>query len=145
MSSLSASGVPRAMVGNVWADLWPLIQPAYDKSDEKTDILAGIYAQKLTLWGVWSKNRACAGIVTKLLLCEDKQPSEKHCHLWLVGGSRLLEWAPDFLSKLIPWAKSEGCNAVTGNGRPGWQRIVPKFGGYRVEDRNGQPCWRLDV
>ncbi len=140
-----ATGIPSANVHDALPGLWPLIRPAYEKSDLKLDLLAELRARSCVLWGIYAKNMPVAGIVSRLLTREDKQPPEKHAHLWLVGGSRLLEWVPDFLPKFTAWAKAEGCAAVTGNGRPGWDRVVRKFGGYRVEDLDGHPCWRLDL
>lgn len=142
---LVATGIQRADLGHVWASLWPLLEPAYKTSDEQPDILAGIYAKELHLWAVFEKMVPLAGIVSKLLRSGEGTSSELHCHLWLVGGSRLSDWSASFLDILIPWAKAEGCCAVTGNGRRGWTRIVGKHGGYRIEDRDGRPCWRLDI
>lgn len=144
-ADLVATGIPQPMLHHAWPDIWPLIQPAYAKSDLKLDILSELMAQRCVLWAIYAKNVAVAGIVVRLLTHGDKQPPEKHAHLWLVGGQRLSDWTPDFLPKLTAWAKDEGCNAVTGNGRRGWDRIVRKYGGHRVEDRDGQPCWRLDL
>lgn len=149
MSSLSAdlvaTGIRSDHIHHAWPDLWPLIEPAYAKSDLKLDILGELIARRCVLWAIYAKNTAVAGIVVRLLTDGDKQPPEKHAHLWLVSGERLLEWTPALLEKLIPWAKAEGCCAITGNGRRGWSRIVPRFGGHRVEDRDGQPCFRLDI
>ena len=103
-----ATGVRSEHVGAVWADLWPLIWPAYEKSREKADLLGGIRSKDLQLWAVYEKNVPVAGIVSRLLRHEGT--SSLNCRLWLVGGSRLSEWAPDFMQKLIPWAKSEGCD-----------------------------------
>jgi hypothetical protein len=145
MSSLSAdlvaTGVPRARLHDAWVDLWPLIKPAYDKSPFKPDLLAGLMAKDFQLWAVRANNTAVAGIVTRLLRVGTS--GELQCHLYLVGGSQLSHWAPDFISKLRVWAKAEGCAAITGNGRRGWARIVARFGGVRIEDREDRPCWRL--
>lgn len=145
MADLVATGIRSEHVGVVWPDIWPLIEPAYEKSDLKLDVLSELFAQRCVLWAIRANNRFVAGIVVLLLKDEDKQPPEKHAHLWLIGGSRLSEWTPDFLPKLTAWAKADGCCAITGNGRLGWDRIVRKYGGRRIEDRNGQPCFRLDL
>jgi hypothetical protein len=57
----------------------------------------------------------------------------------------LSEWAPDFISKLSVWAKVEGCTELTGSGRPGWSRIVARFGGLPAPDEDGAPAWRLPL
>lgn len=55
------------------------------------------------------------------------------------------EWAPDFIAKLIPWAKAEGCTEINGSGRKGWRRIVARFGGVEEGEEDGLPVWRLTL
>ena len=145
MSAPVATGIQTADLHLAWPGLWPLLKPAYEYSPDKDDILAGLMAKRFALFGVYASSRPVAGIVAKILVRGDKQPTEKHAHLWLVGGHRLSEWSADFINKFVPWAKAEGCCAVTGNGRKGWDRIVRKHGGYRTEDVQGLPAWRLDL
>jgi len=67
--------------------------------------------------------------------------AKKGCRLWLVGGSRLREWAPEFLCKLELWARSLGCVALWGSGREGWDRIVKRMGGTSIGTIAGFPAW----
>lgn len=120
-----------------------MLEPAYRQSAEKMPLLKGIRSRDLQLWGIYAQNNPIAGIVTRVL--REATSGDLTCHLWLVGGSRLSEWAGDFIAKLIVWARSEGCAAITGNGRPGWARIVRRFGGERIADRDGLPCWSLPL
>lgn len=73
------------------------------------------------------------------------EAGEKRCLIWLVGGSRLREWAADFIAKLEDWARSLGCVALRGVGRPGWARIVKKFGGVSVDAVDGLPAWERRI
>lgn len=141
--SLIVTGVPARLLWDCWPGIWPLIEKAYRKSEEKADILGGILSKDLQAWAIYEKNIPIAGIVSRLL--REGTSGELHCHVWLIGGSRLSEWAPDFVAKLIAWAKSEGCSAVTGNGRRGWSRIMPKLGFHRIDDRDGLPCWKRAI
>jgi hypothetical protein len=140
---LVATGIPTHHAHIAWPQIWPLIKPAYEKSREKTDLLAGIVSNNLQAWAVYEHTIPVAGIVSRLLRPEGT--SSLNCRLWLVGGSRLSEWAPDFITKLIPWAKAEGCDRISGAGRKGWTRIVTQFGGKRVSDEDGEPCWELRI
>lgn len=140
---LVATGIPTHRLHDVWTQAWPLIEPAYRQSKEQTDILAGLLSKDLQLWLVYDNLVPVSGIVSRLL--REGTSGDLTCHLWLVGGSRLSDWSADFLSILIPWAKAEGCTAITGNGRKGWARIVARHGGERIEDREGLPCWRLAI
>ncbi len=138
-----ATGIPRAHLHDAWVGLWPLLKPAYDRSSFKPDLLAGLLARDFQLWGIYARNVPVAGIVTRLLRVGTS--GELQCHLYLVGGSQLSSWASDFITKISAWAKAEGCSAITGNGRRGWARIVARFSGARIEDREGLPCWRLAI
>lgn len=135
-----ATGIQTADLYRAWPDLWPLLKPAYDYSPDKDDLLAGIRERRFALWAVYARSIAVAGIVTRPRVGTS---GELHCHLWLVGGSRLSEWAGDFIEKLKPWARENGCTMITGNGRKGWDRIVRRFGGVRLDDLQGLPCWGL--
>lgn len=141
MTAVVATGIRSNHVGIVWPDLWPLLKPAYEKSREKTDLLAGLVSRELQAWAIYEKNRPVAGIVTRLWRVGTS--GELHCRIWLVGGSRMSEWASDFIPKLSDWARAEGCSEINGSGRRGWARIVARFGGERAPDEDGEPAWRL--
>ena len=80
-------------------------------------------------------------IVTTIQLGE-----EKRCLLWLIGGSRVKEWAADFLAICEAWARDTmGCVALWGAGRAGWVRIVKKFGGEDIGIVDGQPAWQRRI
>lgn len=129
-----------------WVKLWPLLRPAYERSTEKADILAGIMAQQLQLWAVQSKDAPVGVIVSRLLRStEGTSAGQLHARIWLVGGVRLFEWADDFLNIFVPWARSEGATSVMGGGRLGWDRLARRHGGYRVDDEEGRPMWRMDI
>lgn len=136
-----ATGIPSPHLHHAWPDLWPLLKAAHEKSREKTDLLAGLMSKELTLWAVYEHNKPVAGIVTRLWRVGTS--GELHCRIWLVGGSRMSEWASDFIVKLSAWAKAEGCSELNGAGRRGWARTVTRFGGERAPDEDGEPAWRL--
>lgn len=138
-----ATGIRSDHIGAVWPDIWPLIEPAYAKSREKTDLLGGIRSKDLQAWAIYEKNQPLAGIVTRLWRVGTS--GELHCRIWLVGGSRMSEWAPDFIAKLSTWAKAEGCTELNGAGRRGWKRIVARFGGVSAPDEDGELAWRLPL
>jgi len=137
-----ATGIREIDLGRAWADLWPLLEPAYRLSPEKHSLLAEIRAKALQLWAVFDKNTAVAGIVTRLM--RHTTSGELHCHVWLVGGSRLSEWIGDFLSKLKVWARSEGCVAIVAAGiRPGWERVAPRLGFAKAYVVGSDQYWEV--
>jgi hypothetical protein len=143
---MTASGIMREHIELVWPWFWPLILPAYRRSDEQPGpeaILQAIKSQELQAWTIWSKTQPVAGILTKLL--REATSGELHCHLWLIAGSHLSLWADDFLSKLIPWAKAEGCCALTTSSQRGWGRRPARYDFERIEDRGGFPTWKRAI
>ncbi len=124
----------------VWPDLWPLLEPAVKRSPDKPDVLARLIARDAQLWAIYQDGKPVAAVVTQIQVGE-----KKRCLLWLIGGSRVKEWAPDFLSKCEGWARSLGCVALWGAGRPGWTRIVKQFGGVGIGIVDGQPAWQRRI
>jgi hypothetical protein len=124
----------------VWSDLWPLLEPAVKRSPDKPDVLARLLFNDAQLWAIYDADVPVAAIVTQIQV-----GNEKSCLIWLVGGSRLREWAADFIAKLEDWARSLGCVTLRGVGRPGWARIVKKFGGVSVDAVDGLPTWERRI
>jgi len=138
--TMIATGIPLRHLHLVWSDLWPLLEPAVKRSPDKPDVLARLLFEDAQLWAVYEADVPVAAIVTQIQLAD-----EKRCLIWLVGGSRLREWAGDFIAKLEHWARSLGCVTLRGVGRPGWARIVKKFGGVSVDAVDGLPAWERRI
>jgi len=122
----------------VWRELGSMLAPAQRAG--QPDVLSQIVEGWAQLWAVVDNGKPVAAVVTQITL----QP-EKRCLLWQVGGSRLREWAADFLAVLEPWARAWGCVAIWGAGRAGWARIVKAFGGVRIDDVDGLETWERRI
>jgi hypothetical protein len=148
---MTATGIPLHHLHLVWPDLWPLLEPAVKRSPDKPDVLARLLWYDAQLWAVYDGNAPVAAIVTQIQVgypstaLATVAADEKRCLIWLVGGSRLREWATDFIAKLEDWARSLGCVTLRGVGRPGWARIVKKFGGVSVDAVDGLPAWERRI
>jgi hypothetical protein len=124
------SGIPCRDLGLLWRDAWPLLERAATRTNGGTEdeVVQTLLQGDAQLWGVFDGDVMIAAVTTQITLI-----GEKGCRLWLVGGSRMAEWAADFLAKVEPWARSLGCTHVWGTqSRAGWQRIVRLFGGEPV-------------
>jgi hypothetical protein len=138
---MTVTSIPLRALHHVWADLWPLLEPAVKRSPDKPDVLARLIARDAQLWAIYEGDKPVAAIVTTIQLGE-----EKRCLLWLIGGSRVREWADDFLAICEAWARDVmGCVALWGAGRAGWVRIVQKFGGEDIGIVDGQPAWQRRI
>jgi hypothetical protein len=145
---MTVGGISLRDLHHVWPDLWPLLEPAVKRSPDFSagdragpDLLARLIARDAQLWAVYENDRPIAGIVTMIQVGE-----EKRCLLWLIGGSRVKEWAADFLAVCEAWARDTmGCVALWGAGRSGWVRTVKKFGGEDIGIVDGQPAWQRRI
>ena len=138
-----ATGIPVAHLPLVWRDLWPLIEPAYRRSHEKEDLPLGLAVRRLQLWAIYQGGVPIAAVVTRLN--RHLGSGDLDCRIWLVGGRDLTHWLGDFLAKLIPWARAEGCACLSGSGRKGWTRIARQLGCVPDGEEGGDTVWRHDL
>ncbi|MBI2741773.1 MAG: hypothetical protein HYX38_35230 [Rhodospirillales bacterium] len=133
-----ATGIRLRDVGPIWRHAWPLLERAARRTDGGTEeeVIQRLLQDDAQLWGVFDGDEMIAAATTQITLI-----GEKGCRLWLVGGSRMDEWAADFLAEVEPWARSLGCTHVWGTqSRAGWRRIVRLFGGAPIVV-DGKASW----
>lgn len=124
----------------VWPEMWRLLEPAWKRSATKPNLLPLLLAHKADLWAIYEDGKPVAAIVTQV-----QEEPERRCLLWMVGGSRMAEWAGDFMATLSDVARAHGCVSIVGAGRKGWARIVRQFGGEPIDPIEEQPAWRLSL
>lgn len=103
------------------AHVRPLLEPALDPREALTwdDVEDRLLNRKAQLW----LGDGCA-MVTEIY--------GDTIHVWLGGGTLrgLLELRP----KVEAWARAVGCVAATIETRPGWSRVLRRFGFERRGD-----------
>jgi hypothetical protein len=134
--------IPLSCLHQAWPQLAPLLAPAVKRSADRPDLVARLLAQEAQLWAIYDDGQPIAAVVT-MIQQSPGHPEGRRCLLWLVGGSRLRQWAAEFLAKVEAWARGLGCVALWGCGRVGWARIAPLFGGVRIADFDNQPAWEM--
>jgi hypothetical protein len=151
---MTVGGIPLRYLHEVWGELWPLIEPAAKRSPDFSagdragpDLLARLIAGDAQLHAVYEDGKPVAAIVTTIQVgpSSSGRATEKRCLLWLIGGSRVKEWAAEALRVIETWARELGCVALWGAGRPGWARIVKQFGGSDIGIVDGQPAWQRRI
>jgi hypothetical protein len=140
-TKMLATGIPLRDLHLAWPGLRPLLEPAVRRTPDKPDVLARLIARDAQLWAVYDDDAPVAAMVTQVTCA----PDGKRCRLWLVGGSRVAAWADDFLCKLELWARSQGCVALWGSGREGWDRIVKRMGGRSIGTIAGFAAWERRI
>lgn len=141
---MTTIAIPLRDLHLAWPELWPLLEPATLLAPDKPDVLGRLLSGHAQLWAIFENGAPVAAIVTEITLVPESSLVTKRlsCRLWLVGGTRMREWAADFLATVEDWARGLGCVALWGTqSRAGWLRIVRKFGGTDAGIINGQPAW----
>jgi hypothetical protein len=132
--------IPARDLPLAWPGVWPLLEPAVERTPGKPDVLAALQKQQADRWAVYEGEKPVAAVVTQI---QDKPV--RRVLLWLVGGSRMREWVHDFLAMIEPKARAVGCVALWGCGRRGWLRVGPLLGAVRIDDHNGMPAWERRI
>jgi hypothetical protein len=135
---LHCAGIPLSALPRAWPELGPLLERAIRSSPDKPDVLAELQGRRADLWGIYDDGEAVAAVVTA-------KQADGRCLAWLVGGSRVRDWAQPFLVTLAAAARANGCWAIWGTGRRGWARVMPKLGFQRIADHDGQPAWEWRI
>ncbi|NBW14348.1 MAG: hypothetical protein EBR82_40755 [Caulobacteraceae bacterium] len=100
---------------NEWERCGPWIQAALDHGGNLfslDDVLEAIQIGQAQFW----PGKNCA-LITEL----KKYPQKKICNVWLAGGD--LEEIKHIVTYIRLFAKQTDCDAITLQGRPGWQKI----------------------
>jgi hypothetical protein len=130
--------IPARDLPRVWPEVWPMLAPAVARSASKPDLLVPLTEQRADLWTVADDAKPVAAIVTT-------KQNDGRCLVWFIGGSRMHEWARQFLTTLAAAARAAGCWAIWGTGRKGWARVMPKLGFERIADHEGRPAWQWRI
>lgn len=87
------------------------------------DVLADLQVGRAQLWP-----GEASAMVTRCVV-DDRGPC---LHVWLAGGDLvdILRLKPG----IEAWARAQGCERVTINGRQGWARVLRRSGYVRVGD-----------
>jgi hypothetical protein len=131
--------IPDNTLEALWPVLWPMLEKAARRTPgiSEMDVRQTIEIGHAQLWAIVENGQPVAAVATQVTL----EP-ETRCRVWLVGGSRMTEWLPDFLAKLSPWARAHGCTMIWGTqSRAAWVRIARTLGCETIESFNGIPSW----
>ena len=96
------------------------IQSALDKGGNTHDYIHVVESVLKGEMQLWAGKDGCA--VTEIVV----YPNKKVLHVFLAGGK--LEQITDMHDNAVQWAKTQGCVGMTIAGRPGWKKILDKYG-----------------
>lgn len=114
-------GIPPEALFEVWPQVGPMLAEAINRDTGSLgleDVFKRLVNKYMQLW-VYLDGDIKACCVTQI----DNRSSGRVCTLYYLSGGYMNEWLR-FEDKLADWAKSHGCVALEGMGRPGWERVL---------------------
>lgn len=136
-------GVRQARLVEQWPLLWPMLAKACAVWPATTEafVRSEIEATHAQLWTINDRGRVVAAVVTKIL----EDPRGRTLLFWIAAGTRLAEWAPDFVGAVGEWARGLGCVRMAGGGRRGW-RWTRRLGFTpAAPDEDGMPMFERAI
>lgn len=117
--------VPPNMVRQLWPFVLPYLARAYEAFDEfvPPDLQDWLADLKGTLW---IELRGDKEIVAAMTVSLERKPSGLVCRMVAAGGEALETWQ-DHETRIVEYARAEGCVKITLEGRPAWSRILPGY------------------
>lgn len=118
-------GIPHTDIEAVWGEVLPWISAACKRSRGKfdaEDIKRGVLNREDQLW-IWRTATSYAVGITRLL----NYPKQRVCTIRIVTGRNRKEWEKECIAQIEAWAKSQGCDAMELQARPGWEKALPGY------------------
>ena len=94
----------------------------YDQTHTLNDVLTDLRAGRAQLW-LATDNDEVEGIA---VTCITEYPQTTTCLIWLCAGISREKYTP-LIGNIEQWAKSQGCDSISLEGRAGWERILTDF------------------
>lgn len=117
-------------VRQLWPTVRSYIMAGYHEVGLDVDehaLLVDIERQLLQLWVVMDGSAVRAALITKLI----NGAKGRICQLDVAGGEGLKEILPLGVG-IETYARAEHCGKMRVQGRPGWERVLSRFGFERV-------------
>lgn len=119
-------GIPSHQLCDIWDRVEPFIVSACARSNGKylpADVAKALLARDMQLWTSINGETVEAILVTQIV----NYPRKRVCQLLIATGEDAEHWTP-FIEQIEEWAKEQGCQAVEPVPRPGWERILKRYG-----------------
>lgn len=128
MSSSSArlSLVPVSDIGEIWADIRPLVEAActLNGAYSTQDVLGWLMTGKWRLFVITSPERSLEAIcVTEIAT----YPKRTQLEIPICTGSNSKDWL-HLIDGIKEYAREQGCSVIIPLARPGWRKLLAPYG-----------------
>lgn len=88
------------------------------------DLVEGVAAKDMQLWIVLDDGNPIAVTITQI----EQWKRGKVLSAFVIGGDDMHKWLAQLDDVLTRYARSLGCDFITGEGRKGWERVLKPLG-----------------
>ena len=120
--------IGRDGVDDVWPYVLPFVEQAVEQSHHDTlaDVRRALYEGTGQLWIASRAGDIVAVCVTQIQM----KAKGADCSIWICAGHNRQDWQ-HHMAEIEAWAKTEGCNLMRHNARPGCAKVLKPMG-YRM-------------
>lgn len=114
----------------VWQEVLPFLNKTLGYADGKylaEDVYKAIKSRDMQLWVAYTDEGLISFCVSQIIIF----PQQKRLSLPFVGGINLFKWL-HFFEPIAQWAKKNGCTTVEGYARPGWEKVLARYGFKKI-------------
>lgn len=115
-------------VVDLWADIWPLLEPAIERSGGRLSgqvVLDALCGDEMQCWCIVDRNEnISAAIITEIVYYRTGMRAVNYL---LCGGKDVKGWK-HLLRAIDAWAREVGCTEIEFGGRFGWQPAMEEIG-----------------
>ncbi len=119
--------MPAPYLVAVWNEVAPYLQRAVAVTNgrfELEDVRRGIETGRYDLWVAYAEGEILGAEVTTIV----EYPRKRALCSLFTGGKRLREWREPMMDLLIRFARDAGCQAIEGQGRASWVKLLEPYG-----------------
>jgi len=124
---IEISLVPAEYVDTCWDKIENYIKNAAEYTYGRfsaEDLYRLVKADEHQLWVAFDGTDFKSAVITNIV----NYPQCKSLCMGFCGGQEVDEWIEPMLTTLKRYAKDVGCDSIEAFGRPGWAKILKKFG-----------------
>jgi hypothetical protein len=123
-------GVLSHAIDSIWQQVIPYLSKALDYADDKytlEDIYKFLKEREMQLWLMYVNGVMHGCCITQIIIF----PHHKRLAIPFVSGIQMYKWLHLF-DVIVEFAKTNGCTSIEGYARPGWEKVLKKYGFKKI-------------
>jgi len=127
LDDIDIFGIQPERIDDAWSDIAPFIQMGLDRAngENSLDDVYQMIADRRVVPVVMTYEGNILSVVTLEIV---QKPRKKIMTLMTAGGTELDSWLDEFMDVALELAIEQDCDALYVIGRPGWAKILKRYG-----------------